>query len=124
MQYFPGQAGGQAIADALFGTINPGGRLPVSIPSSVGTLPSYYNYKPKAHGVNYTDIDSFPSYPFGSGHSYTTFARKGLRVQAGSKNDDGNATFSSQNPNITFFATIQNTGSLKGDYVAQVYLLS
>ncbi|KAG7100249.1 hypothetical protein E1B28_002021 [Marasmius oreades] len=59
--FFAGQSGGQAIADVLFGKVNPGGRIPLSVPFDEGTLPSFYNYHSTAHGPEYTDISSLPT---------------------------------------------------------------
>ena len=70
--WYPGQEGGNAIADVIFGDYNPAGRLPVSIPRSIGQLPVYYNYKaPVKH--NYVEGEASPLFPFGYGLSYTKF---------------------------------------------------
>ncbi|KAF2467159.1 glycoside hydrolase family 3 protein [Lindgomyces ingoldianus] len=115
--YFSGQAGGQAIADVLFGTVNPGGRVPISIPKFAGQLPIYYNYKQTAR-KRYVDIDALPQYPFGHGLSYTTFKISNYRgsTMRGSQNFTVNDT-------IVFEADISNTGLVAGSYVAQIYLL-
>ncbi|KAJ7096569.1 glycoside hydrolase family 3 protein [Mycena belliarum] len=115
--FFPGQAGGQAISDVLFGLFNPGGRVPLSVPYDVGTLPVYYNYKRTSHANNFTDQDigSYPIYSFGYGLSYTTFAHKNFNAK-------GAKTFS-MGDILTFEVTIRNTGLVAGSYVAQVYLL-
>ncbi|KAJ7253794.1 glycoside hydrolase family 3 protein [Mycena rebaudengoi] len=120
--FFPGQSGGQAISDVLFGVFNPGGRVPLSVPFDVGTLPVYYNYKETAHFQNYTDEDigSYPIYSFGYGlphytRSYTTFDHQNFNTQ-------GKSTFS-EGDIITFEVTVKNTGQIAGSYVAQVYLL-
>lgn len=116
---FPGQSGGQAIADVLFGKVNPGGRLTVSVPVHVGQLPVYYNYKQTAKKKWYTDILSLPYYPFGYGLSYTTFNvsnYKGYAMGGGSQNFTAADT-------LVFEADVTNTGDVAGSYVAQVYLL-
>ncbi|KAJ7135673.1 glycoside hydrolase family 3 protein [Mycena epipterygia] len=115
--FFPGQSGGQAISDVLFGLFNPGGRVPLSVPFDVGTLPVYYNYKATSHVNNFTDEDigSYPVYSFGYGLSYTTFSQKNFHTQ-------GKETFS-KGDTITFEVTVKNTGPVAGSYVAQVYLL-
>ena len=107
--YYPGEQGGNAIADALFGDYNPAGRLPVSVPRHVGQLPVYYN-KPAPAAHDYVEMSAQPLYPFGYGLSYTTFEYSGLNI---SKTADGgcDATF-----------TVTNTGNRKGDEVAQLYL--
>ncbi|EON97153.1 putative glycoside hydrolase family 3 protein [Phaeoacremonium minimum UCRPA7] len=117
--FFPGQSGGQAIADVLFGKVNPGGRMPVTIPRHVGQIPVYYNYKSFAHKKDYLDTDSSPAYWFGWGLSYTTFDVSGFsatisgRVQSDFTSGDI----------ITFAANVKNNGTIDGSYVAQVYLL-
>ncbi|KAJ6484497.1 glycoside hydrolase family 3 protein [Mycena vitilis] len=117
--FFPGQSGGQAISDVLFGEFNPGARVPLSVPFHVGTLPVYYNYKASSHVNNFTDegIGSYPIYSFGYGLSYTTFSHQNFRANALAQK-----TFS-KGDTITFQVTIKNTGRVAGSYVAQVYLL-
>lgn len=116
---FPGQSGGQALADTLFGTANPGGRLTVSVPVHVGQLPVYYNYKQTAKKKYYVDIESLPYYPFGHGLSYTTFNISNYRG-ATSRGSSQNFTATDT---LVFEADVTNTGSVAGSYVAQVYLL-
>ena len=77
--WFPGERGGQAIAEALLGIVNPGGRLPVSIPRHVGQLPLPYDRKPSNQG-RYVELDGSPLWPFGFGLSYTTFAYADLSL--------------------------------------------
>ncbi|KAI3337565.1 glycoside hydrolase family 3 protein [Xylariaceae sp. AK1471] len=120
--FFPGQAGGQAIADVLFGTVNPGGRMPVSVPRHVGQLPVYYNYKATARRVNYLDIDSTPAYSFGYGLSYTEFEVLDFQARAGGS-AARNSEFTSGDT-IRFTARVKNTGLVNGSYVAQVYSLA
>ena len=77
--YYPGQEGGNAIADVLFGDYNPSGRLPISVPRSVGQIPVYYNKKaPRNH--DYVEVSSSPLYSFGYGMSYTTFEYSDVQV--------------------------------------------
>ncbi|RFU81651.1 glycoside hydrolase family 3 [Trichoderma arundinaceum] len=128
--HFGGQAGGQAIADVLFGTFNPGGRVPITIPYSVGQIPAYYNYKPSARAAQYLDIPSDPSYPFGHGLSYTAFSTSSPTASirgTSSKRSSIDARTGSQTFGrgdwIDFSVTIQNTGAVSGSYVAQIYLL-
>ena len=102
--YYPGEQGGNAIADVLFGDYNPAGRLPVSVPRHVGQLPVYYN-KPAPAAHDYVEMSAQPLYPFGYGLSYTTFEYSDLSVTE---------------TGITF--SITNTGSMKGDEVAQLYV--
>lgn len=107
--YYPGQQGGQAIADVLFGDYNPAGRLPVSVARHIGQLPVYYNKKaPAAH--NYVEMSAKPLYSFGYGLSYTTFAYTNLQITKKDK-----YTF-----DVSFDVT--NTGNCDGDEVPQLYL--
>ncbi|KAI8957937.1 glycoside hydrolase family 3 protein [Daldinia sp. FL1419] len=117
--FFPGQSGGQAIADVLFGTVNPGGRMPVTVPKHVGQLPVYYNYKPTAHLKNYLDAESSPAYWFGYGLSYTTF---GVSKFEASTNGTDTIGFRAGDT-ITFTVSVKNNGTVAGSYVAQVYVL-
>lgn len=110
--WYPGQEGGNAIADVLFGDYNPAGRLPVSVPKSVGQLPVYYNYKaPEKH--NYVESDAAPLYPFGYGLSYTTFEYSNLNVTVSETTD-------SIQVRVQFM--LKNTGRKDGDEVVQLYL--
>ncbi len=108
--WYPGQEGGNAIADVIFGDYNPAGRLPVSVPKSVGQLPVYYNWRfPEKH--NYIELDAKPLYSFGYGLSYTTFDYQQLKIS----NDTDK-----QSVTVTF--NLKNTGTTAGDEVVQVYL--
>ena len=103
--YYPGEQGGNAIADVLFGDYNPAGRLPVSVPRHVGQLPVYYN-KPVPAAHDYVEMSAQPLYPFGYGMSYTTFEYSDLTITEGL-----DASFK-----------VTNTGNRKGDEVVQLYL--
>ncbi|KAJ7196943.1 glycoside hydrolase family 3 protein [Mycena pura] len=116
--FFPGQSGGQAISDVLFGLFNPGGRVPLSVPYDAGTLPAYYNYKFTAHAKNYTDLFSFPIYSFGYGKSYSSFSVSSFNATS----THGTHTFSAGDT-IDFRVTLKNEGPMAGSYVPQVYLL-
>lgn len=109
--WYPGQGGGTAIADVLFGDYNPAGRLPVSFPKSVGQLPVYYNVM-AAQRRPYLEGDAKPLYSFGFGLSYTEFKYSNL-ITAKDKTELGGLT-------IEFDLT--NVGSLAGDEVPQVYI--
>ena len=102
--YYPGERGGNAIADVLFGDYNPAGRLPVSVPRHVGQLPVYYN-KPVPVAHDYIEMSAQPLYPFGYGLSYSSFEYSELNIT-------GN--------HVTFRVT--NTSSRKGDEVVQLYV--
>lgn len=107
--YYPGQEGGNAIADVLFGDYNPAGRLPLTVPRSVGQLPVYYNKKaPQNH--DYVELSAAPLYAFGYGLSYTTFEYSDLHVSA----------LSPHSFEVSF--KVRNTGKYDGEEVAQLYL--
>ena len=106
--WYPGQEGGNALADVLFGDCNPAGRLPVSVPVSAGQLPVYYNRKfPVSH--DYVEVSSAPLYPFGYGLSYTGFTYSDLSVEAGDSS-------------VNVSLNVANSGDMDGDEVVQLYL--
>lgn len=107
--FYPGQEGGLACADVLFGEYNPAGRLPVSVPRNVGQIPVYYNKKFPA-GHDYVEMPASPLYEFGYGLSYTTFEYSDLVVTPKGGNE-----FS-----VVFKVT--NTGKTDGDEVPQLYV--
>jgi beta-glucosidase len=110
--WYLGQETGTAVAEALFGDINPGGKLPITIPRSVGHLPAYYNYKPAARrGYLFDDVR--PLYPFGFGLSYTTFQFSAPRLEK-------SAIKKSESTVVRVDVT--NTGTVKGDEVVQLYI--
>jgi beta-glucosidase len=109
--WYPGQEGGTALADVLFGDVNPGGRLPITFPRSVGQCPIYYNMAPSGRGYDYVDLSGTPQFAFGYGLSYTKFAYSNLQVSSpASKTSD-----------VTVSFDVQNTGSVVGDEVPQLY---
>ena len=110
--WYPGEFGGRAIAETLFGDNNPAGRLPVSFPKSVGQLPVYYDHAP-SKGNHYVNGDDSPQFIFGYGLSYTTFKYDHLKVSAPPPNSAADAL-------VSFDLT--NTGKRDGDEVAQVYV--
>jgi beta-glucosidase len=107
--YYPGEQGGMAIADVLFGDYNPAGRLPVSVPRSVGQLPVYYNKKNPV-GHDYVEIPVTPLYAFGYGLSYSTFEYANLQISRKSALEYA----------VSF--DVKNTSHIDGDEVAQLYL--
>jgi len=118
----PGERGGEAVADVLFGDYNPGGRLAITVPRSVGQLPAYYNYKPsKAYWINrgwtheggYVDMPGTPLYPFGYGLSYTEFRYSNLRVDPPELGSEGDAHVS---------VDVENVGKRAGTETVQLYL--
>lgn len=110
--WYAGEQQGTAIADALLGTINPGGKLPVSVARNAGQLPMFYNHKPSARRGYLFDTTA-PLYPFGFGLSYTTFTLSAPQLSASSiKAGQG----------VTVTVPVTNTGKRAGDEVVQVYL--
>jgi len=117
--WYMGQETGTAIADILFGDFNPGGKLPITIPRSVGQLPAYYNCKPTSKMAypnakgGYIFEESTPLFPFGFGLSYTTFEYSQLKMEKSviRKNEKTKVSF-----------TLKNTGKMAGDEIAQLYI--
>jgi beta-glucosidase len=111
--WYPGEVGGTAVADVLFGDVNPAGRLPVTFPIAEGQLPLRYNHKPTGRGDDYLDLTGQPLLPFGFGLSYTTFEYSSLTIQPSTLGTAGSAT-------VSF--VVKNTGRVAGDEVAQLYI--
>jgi len=111
--WYPGEVGGTAVADVLFGDVNPAGRLPITFPIAEGQLPLRYNHKPTGRGDDYLDLTGQPLFPFGFGLSYTTFEYSNLSIQLVTLGTNGSARIS--------FA-VKNTGQVAGDEVAQLYI--
>ena len=110
--WYLGQETGTAVAKVLFGDVNPGGKLPVTVARDVGQIPVFYNYKPSARRGYVLDTIA-PLYPFGFGLSYTTFAYSNLRVSAKQIPATGRTRVS---------VDVRNTGSRAGDEVVQLYI--
>lgn len=110
--WYLGQEGGTAMADALFGDINPGGKLPVTFARNVGQLPVYYNHKPSAHR-GYLFDDKSPLFPFGYGLSYTSFDIGTPQLSAPTIAADGS---------VQVAVHVKNTGARAGDEVVQLYI--
>ncbi|MBK8477813.1 MAG: beta-glucosidase BglX [Opitutaceae bacterium] len=118
--WFPGTEGGNAVADLLFGDVNPGAKLPVTWPRSTGHCPQYYNH-PATHSreddefftSRFADTTSAPLYPFGYGLSYTTFAYSDLALDKTTLKDG---------QSLQVAVAVQNTGKVAGDEVVQLYL--
>ena len=120
----PGERGGEAVADVLFGDYDPSGRLAITIPRSVGQLPAYYNYKPSKsywieHGwtneKGYADMLGSPLYPFGYGLSYTGFRYSNLRIDPGK-------TSATSALRTRVSVDVENTGKRAGVETVQLYL--
>jgi beta-glucosidase len=110
--WYLGQEGGAALADVLFGDYNPAGRLPITVPRSVGQLPDYYYMKPTAKR-GYLFADKSPLFPFGFGLSYTTFSYANLRLTPSTIPVSGT---------VTVQVDVTNTGKRAGDEVIQLYI--
>ena len=123
--WFPGTEAGLAVADVLFGDVNPSGKLPITFPQNTGQIPIYYNHKntgrPLPEGnwfqkftSNYLDVSNEPLYPFGYGLSYTSFEYGELSLSANSlKGEDATLTVS---------ISVENTGEVAGREVVQLYI--
>jgi len=119
--WFPGIQAGNAIADVLFGKVNPGGKLPVTFPRSVGQLPLYYDHEPTGRPADpenkytskYLDEPVTPLYPFGYGLSYTEFGISNVNLSS--------ATMSSHGV-VEVSADVKNEGAVAGDEVVQLYI--
>lgn len=123
--WYPGDEGGHALAEILFGAVNPSGKLPISVPRSAGHVPAFYNHKPSAGGYyhrpgtpetpgrDYVFASPTPLWRFGHGLSYTTFAYADLRITPFAIAPDGE---------VTVRVTVTNTGDRAGQEVVQLYL--
>jgi beta-glucosidase len=122
--WFPGSEAGYAIADALFGDVNPSGKLSATWPQNVGQIPLFYNHKntgrPLAEGkwfekfkTNYLDVSNDPLFPFGYGLSYTSFTYSDVKLSATSLK--GNQT-------LTASVSVTNSGKMAGKEVVQLYI--
>jgi beta-glucosidase len=120
--WFPGVQAGNAVADVLFGKVNPGGKLPVSFPRRVGQVPIYYNHEPTGrpcdagskYNSRYRDLASCePEFPFGFGLSYSKFETSNLRLSSSKVSSHGKLTAS---------VDVTNVSGPKGDEVVQLYL--
>lgn len=110
--WYLGQEGGTAVADVLFGSVNPGGKLPITFPRSVGQIPAYYYHKPSARR-GYLFSDAEPLFPFGHGLSYTSFAYGNLHLSSEKITADEIAVLS---------VDVTNSGERAGDEVVQFYI--
>ncbi|MBE0695898.1 MAG: glycoside hydrolase family 3 C-terminal domain-containing protein, partial [Anaerolineaceae bacterium] len=109
--WYPGQEGGQAVADILFGKASPSGKLPITFPKATSQLPPFEDYSMKDRTYRYATWE--PLYPFGFGLGYTTFAYSNLKLDQ--------SALKVGNP-LEFSVTLTNTGGQAGEEVAQVYL--
>jgi len=111
--WYPGEAGGSAVADVLLGKANPSGKLPITYPVDESQLPLVYNHKPTGRGDDYNNLSGEPLFPFGYGLSYTDFSYANLKFSSKSiaKNETATVTFE-----------LKNTGSYDGEEVVQLYM--
>ena len=110
--WYPGEFGGQAVAETLLGDNNPGGKLTITFPKSIGQLPVFYNFNP-SKTTKYVDGDRKPLFPFGFGLSFTSFRYDNLSVQPPSRGGSDN---------VVVTVAVTNTGDVEGDEIAQLYL--
>lgn len=111
--WYPGEAGGEAVARVLFGDANPAGRIPITFPVEEGQLPLVYNHKPTGRGDDYLDLTGQPLFPFGHGLSYTEFSYSDLVIE--------DPTMGVADTAIVR-CTVRNTGAMAGDEVVQLYI--
>jgi beta-glucosidase len=115
--WLPGEEGGAAVADVLFGDFNPGGKLPISIPDRVGQVPVYYGHKPSGGRSqvwgNYVETGTAPAFEFGYGLSYTTFEMGNLRIEPAEVR---------RQDRLSVRVDLRNTGDRPGEEVVQLYI--
>jgi beta-glucosidase len=111
--WYPGEEGGDAVADVLFGDADPAGRLPITFPIAEGQLPLFYDHTPTGRGDDYVDLTGQPLFPFGYGLSYTSFEYSRLAITPAAIDTNGT---------VVIRCTVQNTGTRAGDEVVQLYL--
>ena len=112
--WYPGEEGGNAIADILFGDYNPGGKLPITFPKKVGQLPLYYNPKPSGRVYDYVDLRGTQYlFPFGYGLSYTEFEYSNLRITPEKIDPNGK---------VKIEVDVKNIGKYRGDEIVQLYI--
>ena len=111
--WYPGEAGGQAVAEALLGDVNPSGRIPITFPRNEGQLPLVYNHRPTGRGDDYVDGTGQPLFPFGYGLSYTSFTYSALTIEPAVIGAAGTARVRCR---------VKNMGTRAGAEVVQVYI--
>jgi beta-glucosidase len=113
LAWYPGEEGGRAVADVLFGDASPAGRLPITFPLAEGQLPLRYGHAPTGRGDDYLDLTGLPLFPFGHGLGYTEFEYAGLVIQPAATGPTGTAIVRCR---------VRNAGSRAGEEVVQLYL--
>ena len=111
LAWYPGQEGGNAVADILFGDVNPSGRLPFTVPFSIKDLPPYEEYSMRGRTYRYMEVD--PQFPFGFGLSYSTFHYEGMQL---------NKTLIGSDETLSVEVSVTNNSSIPGKEVIQIYL--
>ena len=111
--WYPGEEGGDALAQVLFGDASPAGRLPITFPQHEAQLPLVYNHKPTGRGDDYHNMSGLPLFPFGYGLTYTTFAYSNIRLEKSSIRK-------TERTQIQF--ELKNTGTIASDEVVQLYI--
>lgn len=129
--WYPGEEGGTALAEVLFGEVNPAGRLPITFPKHEGQLPLFYNREPTGRGLTYVDLrEDQVRFPFGHGLSYTIFIYEDLEVtpteiasdDLGGQADHRGSPEEVEPKPISVRLTVTNTGEVAGDEVVQLYV--
>ncbi|HLO82132.1 MAG TPA: glycoside hydrolase family 3 N-terminal domain-containing protein [Chitinophagaceae bacterium] len=113
MVWYPGDAGGDAVADMVTGGVNPSGKLPITFPIDESQLPLVYNHKPTGRGDDYHNLSGLPLFPFGFGLSYTSFQYSDIRLSSPVMN---------MGDKITVSCRVRNTGKVSGSEVVQLYI--
>lgn len=113
MLWYPGEEGGRAVADILFGKVNPAGRLPITFPLDEAQLPLVYNHEPTGRGNDYNNLSGQPLFPFGFGLSYTTFIYSDIELEK---------TVIGTSESTKVRLKVKNTGGVDGDEVVQLYI--
>lgn len=113
LAWYPGENGGNALADVLFGDENPAGRLPITFPVHEAQCPLYYNHKPTGRGDDYYNLTGQPLFPFGYGLSYSSFEYSSLTLSKTSIGPD---------ESVRVACTVKNTGAMRGEEVVQLYI--
>ena len=111
--WYPGEQGGRAVADVLFGKYNPAGRLPITFPIHESQLPYVYNHKPTGRGDDYHNLTGLPLFPFGFGLSYSSFQYSNIKLSK---------TLIEQTETVKLTASITNTSKIDGEEVVQLYI--
>jgi beta-glucosidase len=111
--WYPGEEGGHAVADILFGDYNPSGRLPITFPVFEGQLPLVYNHKPTGRTDDYANLNGQPLFPFGFGLSYSSFQYSKLLF---------NKKQFLKSDSTQVYCTIKNTSDRDGEEVVQLYV--